>query len=366
MESLEKIIKSLSSLYNQEENNNVECITQGKNYISYVFDEGNIKIIPKPHKSHLIIAIDGSSKPIISTPNLSIHLIRIHSSIYSQNKRINTPIEPIEYYLITYTDITKSKKLFYKTKIHSLNQTTELFFKNQHDLEIDAFDKTLNNIFKNKIDIVSDISRRLNEWRYIKFISQNLTLRHKNIIILLDGSLQETYPYEHETAQKIYKYIDDSNKKLRINLLSLIKYSSITTTSGLNATTYLYLKFNKHNKSYPLYYPDWIISNNPHHNARIFFAKLHKKAERVFRIDYYKNNTDDPETLLAQLSENSNDLSLLGYPYALLEADRFVKITEKEITHHRNKLIINMKKTKLNYILKEQDIHETFDLINKK
>ena len=82
------------------------------------------------------------------------------------------------------------------------------------------------------------------------------------------------------------------------------------------------------------------------------------------RFEIYKDQVKlvDPSKVLGFLATNSKDLILPGYPYGLIKADKFARVTENEIQFLRTKF-----NTKLNRNVRESlnlnNVHKVLDSI---
>ena len=68
----------------------------------------------------------------------------------------------------------------------------------------------------------------------------------------------------------------------------------------------------------------------PGHQADISFIKLNEKSKYIFRFEVYKKQVHDATKMLNLLEENSKDPAFIGYPYGLIEADRFARVSNQE------------------------------------
>ncbi len=223
--------------------------------------------------------IDGGNLEIINTPSLSLFFNRIYYCIYRNQKRIEK--KRIEFYsLIT----AEEEKI-----------TTTCFPKVIEDYVFDPFDKDLITSHKRlSVTKVGNFIRRLSELKTAQEI--------KSDFIVIDGSLDYIHKYEKQIISEFK------------NVAGLSKTTSLITKNGLSAAGYLSKVSDKN-----LWY----------YKAKedLFFVKLHKNSKYVFKLDYKKENLDN---LLSLLIENSKDPIFLGYPYGLVEADKFARVAKKE------------------------------------
>jgi len=98
------------------------------------------------------------------------------------------------------------------------------------------------------------------------------------------------------------------------------------------------------------YYPcaDWIG-----------FAKFHPASKHVFRIDSF----GDVNQALGLLEQNSIDPVFLGYPYGLIDADKFARVSTPEAK--QLKLMLMTKGgEKFRLYLASKDAHDILNIIS--
>ena len=84
------------------------------------------------------------------------------------------------------------------------------------------------------------------------------------------------------------------------------------------------------------YYP--ITKTNQKYE--ILFIKLNEKSKYIFRLDVLNKDMGKVEQVLSLLKSNSKDPVFLGYPYGLIEADRFARISNEELELLKTKFMI--------------------------
>ena len=62
----------------------------------------------------------------------------------------------------------------------------------------------------------------------------------------------------------------------------------------------------------------------------IYFVKLNEKAKYCFRFDISNKVEYDINEVLSLLVEQSKDPIFLGYPYGLIDADKFARVSNNE------------------------------------
>ncbi len=287
------------------------------------------KNIKKTSVHNNLIFIDGGNLEIIKSPSLSLFFNRIYYVIYKDNKRLSSKRH--EFFTLIFTE-EKKGKITYKTENYfpkeKLNLSVYVF---------DSFDKTLtrgNN--RVPISIIGDITRRFSELEIARQISEEG-------IIIIDGSLEPKYTYEKDLLKKLL------DKKV---VCGFSKTTQLLTKKGDSASAHLGKLTDK--KSW---YYDVGTSN-------LYLAKLHSKSDYVFRVEI--NVPKKVDEIFSLLKSNSQDPIFLGYPYGLVEADRFALVSNKERETLQIQLRFLLKKDfeKIKPYLHSVNAHEILDSIS--
>jgi hypothetical protein len=273
--------------------------------------------------------LDGGSAEIFSSPNMSLFFNRIYYTTYITNKRVTC--RRYEFYsLIT---AVQKNKLCFKTEL----------FENEFDfpeLYFDSDDKRISTVTATPSKI-GEIIRRLAELRVANLVEEGM--------ILMDGTLEAQYPYEKE-------FLEDLLKK---NTCALAKTCTLLTQKGDSIIPNL-LRTTELKEWY--YYP--VSHRTSDHNADIYFVKLNKNAKYVFRFEVA--DSSNINEVLSCLKVNSRDPIFLGYPYALVEADKFARVSEKEKQgmQMRFKMALGKNYKKIESYLHSLDAHSVLDTIS--
>jgi hypothetical protein len=264
--------------------------------------------------------IDGGNCELFKSANSSLQLIRVYYTIYSDNKRIKS--KKYEFFALVSAE-KKENQVIYSAKF--FDDVLSL-----GDIEIDPFDeKVRTGIHQAKVSSVGGIIRRFAEIKAASSVTDELS---DNDVIVLDGFLQASFNGEGKLLDNLYSKA--SNKNIIISGLS--KTSSLLATNGVSFVNVL-------SKIAPeglwCYHPVASI-NNPEHKAEIYFTKLHEKSKYIFRFEM---NKGDVNSTLPLLAHNSKDPTFLGYPYGLIEADRFARVSNEEKEYFRTILMAKLK-----------------------
>ncbi|MEM2914852.1 MAG: hypothetical protein QXH91_05580, partial [Candidatus Bathyarchaeia archaeon] len=108
------------------------------------------------------------------------------------------------------------------------------------------------------------------------------------------------------------------------------------------------------------------------HNAVIFVTKLSPKAQHVFRYEIYrqqflKMSEENINEIFSHLAMNSQDIGFPGYPYGLIDADRFARVQDKEIEGFRILLLSEISKrgkwSKFAQHIYASDVHTILNML---
>ncbi|MBN1156603.1 DNA double-strand break repair nuclease NurA [Candidatus Woesearchaeota archaeon] len=316
-----EIIKELNASIVKKDNNNVFPVFEAKGYEGIEISENNFRDINENNDyNNKIIFIDGGNNTILSSFNFNLQFIRVVAVVNENNKR--KKIEKNEFYSLTTTKY-RDKKVYYNTRFFPIKE--KLF---DNELEFDSMSEELKEgNFRISVGKIANLTRRLAE---IKFAAEKIDGLNEGDIIVLDGSLMATTEIEKEFLDELYSLAEQKN----IIISSLTKTSRIFTTTGASIIDIL----NSFNRLKWSYYPAFNI-NNESHRAELYFVKLHKRAEYVFRFEIYNKQKDYSEKIISLLSSNSKDAAFPGYPYGLVTADRFARVANEEAEYFRTRFM---------------------------
>lgn len=260
--------------------------------------------------------IDGGNLEILRAPSFSIQMIRIYYTIYQNNKRVKSKRR--EFFVLLKCKM-EEEKLHYEVESFGDSVIGRLsFFAYATELR--------NGMSRAEISQFGGLVRRLCEIRIIEECIGELS---SGDFIVLDGDLQEKTRIEHDFFNKI-KYV--SNDK-GITVCGLAKTSNLLSDTGNSFVSVI-------SKEAPtgewFYHP--LITQRALEKETVF-TKLHSKASYVFKFEIRKENSDKINEILWLLKRNSVDPVFLGYPYGLIEADRFARVTNEELDYLKTKFM---------------------------
>jgi len=267
-----------------------------------------------------IAFVDGGQAQLLAAPNFSLDIIRVYAVIF-KNK----------------TKIKKIQKQFYlltKTNEH-LEFSSEIFgdkIIDTQDLTLNSLDPTLKQgTQRASINTIANIARRFAELALCKEIGADF--------IILDGTLETSTTNEN-------KYL----KQLPENVCALTKTSKIFSKKGNNVAGIL-------NEISPK--TTWLYFAGQENKRKIYFTKLNQHSDYVFHFE------GNPEALSALITLSS-DPAFPGYPYGLIYADKFARITNQEKEFLKTQLMIKLGKDfeKIKKYMNAVNAHDILDNIS--
>jgi NurA-like 5'-3' nuclease len=288
-----------------------------------------------------IAFIDGGNNSVFYAASFSLQFARIYWTIYSENKRKKS-----------------SKKEFFVLVSSSSGSVldVDVFGADLKLNRISAFDKTLAK-GKHRVSPAEFAS----ECRKLAEIKEAVNLVDEldsGDIIVLDRDLQASVTGEKELFDELYKKAEEKN----IIICGIAKTARLFTETGDSALAAV----SSIAPGGEWYYSPLAEINSEEHKAEICLVKFHEKSRYVFRFEIYKKQEDKIGKVLGILKKNSADPVFLGYPYGLIEADRFARVSNDEAEYLKVKLTSKAgdKRKRIIDYMKSVDAHSVLDNIS--
>ena len=261
--------------------------------------------------------IDGGNLEIFSAPNFSVQLIRLYYTIYANNKRIHS--ERSEFFCLVKSAI-KNGKLYFETEAFGKSPVGKLSFY--------SYDQELRSgVSRIQASAIGNNVRKLCEIRIIEECAMHLD---RGDFVIMDGELSEKTMTEHNFFESAYRLCDEKG----IIISALAKTNTLLTDSGDSLTS---LIFSSCPDGEWAYYP-LVKEDSSKYSLKRCMVKLNLRSNHSFKLEI--RSFVDQMLILAQLLKaNSVDPVFLGYPYGLIEADRFARVTKEELEYLRTKLL---------------------------
>ena len=336
----DEIIKKIKEHINL--NDSLPYLSKDRYHLFKISPE-NFKQIKNIQGDRKIVFIDGGNGEIIKAPNISLQFIRVYANVFLHNKKIDSRKD--EFYALITTE--KREEIVYTTKLFQNNLLDE------NRLTFNLYDRTIANDISNiSISKIADVIRRFAELSLATKIAEELD---EGDIIVLDGELEERYTNENFYIEKLYSV----SKKRGLVITAISKTSKLLTQSGDVLSVMLSKKapFNE------WYYPN--IAKTKNNNVSIYFVKLHKDSEYVFKIEVYNSQNTDNK-IFSLLRKQSQDPVFIGYPYGLIDADKHARISNSELSYIKTKFFARLgnKLKEIQPYLNSLNAHNILDSIS--
>ena len=334
-------------------------------YHKLPFESDNFVPILPVESNQKISFVDGGNQEILGAPNFSIQFNRVYFNIFKKNNRILPKSMPskIEFFSITTSEF-RNNEIYYNTKILPLREEFKSFVPRDKHLSFSSMDRTVTlGTQRADIEKVAIISRRFAEWEFSKHII-DFEL-DKGDIIVRDGALKTSLSNEQFYTKRAF----GSAEKKGVVFTGLSKTSALFTNTGLSLLGAVQELAESSNKKGIWYLPIAEVVNQMH-NAYIIVVKLHENSKYVFRFEILgtqvkKMAESDICEVNWLLAKNSIDLTFPGYPYGLIDADRFACVSANEIQKYQVMLLSEVSKLgkwkKISKHISSIDAHSILD-----
>lgn len=244
----------------------------------------------KPVKT---VFVDAGNAEIFSGPNVSLQFARFYAGVWDNNSRVKREIQEC---VIAVVLQKKEKDVQFEATVFSMdgNELKKYCF--------DVFDSRVS--FGNRRAEPYSVGNLVRKKLELEFAASLAKSLEKECVLVRDGEID----LDIEETERL---IDASR---HIFLLSISKTCRLCTDSGSSA---LFVLERMAPGGCWLYFA----------GGSVAFAKLHYKSRHIFRVDSPNANS---LSALSSLLENSTDPAFLGYPYGLIDADKFAQVSNDE------------------------------------
>ena len=305
----------------------------------FPLNKDGFRLIQEVDSRRNIAFVDGGNLEIMGAPNFSVQLNRIYAGVWNGREKVVDFVFPqIQFFSAIFSSF-KNDEIYYETIIVPEKTEFEKYLPEARDLSFNSNDRSImNGNHRADIGRVASIARRFAEW---KFASQVLQDLREGDVLVMDGTLQTSYPKE----EKYLNGLASAAKRQGVVLSGLSKSSFLFTTTGLSLMGAVN-KLAEENKVKENWYYPIAESTREDHNVMILAVKLNnsKISERVYRYEIQREAFKSLSELhlnqiLTQLTKNSSDATFPGYPYGLIDADRFARVSYGELDSYRGIIV---------------------------
>jgi len=258
-----------------------------------------------PELPKKVVFVDGGNAEFLSGPNVSLQFARFYAGVWEKNLRVKRDIQEC---VIASVMQKKGSDVNFDVTVFSVDG--EVLRK----YEFDIFDQRIS-FGRRRAEpyAVGNLVRKKLEIEFAASFAKTLS---GGDLLVRDGEIDN----DIEETQLLL----DSSKNC--SLLSISKTCRLCTDSGSSA---LFVLEKLAPKGCWLYFA----------GGRVAFAKLHENSKHIFRVDAPSVESLNSLPLLL----NSSDPSFLGYPYGLIDADKFAQVTEEEISQIKLRFALKSK-----------------------
>lgn len=262
-----------------------------------------------------VVFVDGGNGEILRGANVCVHFVRLFACWYHNNVRVERELKERMVVVAAQQsglDVSFEAKVF---DLEGVELSSQIF---------DSFDPAIS-LAGRRADpsSVALYVRKLLELGFAESIIERLG---EGDILVRDGDL-EGFGSAVEERIKFLRLVADKKKVI---VLGLSKTSALCTDSGNSALAVL-------SKLAPA--GSWVYYSG----GRVGFVKLHANSKYVFRCDVLQQDRLALFYAVPLLAVNSGDPVFLGYPYGLVEADKFAQVPKDEASQLRLRFAVQSK-----------------------
>ncbi|MBI2445714.1 hypothetical protein HYV43_04970 [Candidatus Micrarchaeota archaeon] len=273
-------------------------------YEAVAFDRS--RFVPLEGNVRYLAAVDGGNQELIGGASVSLQLVRAYANVFGGKKRAHQE----KHEFLCLTQAVDGER--FESRIIPLKGG---LLQEEGVLEMSA-SEVPDSDERTKAAQIGSLTRRFAEWA----LCERILEKFDDILVLKDGTLQTSVRREAFYARRAQERVRSGKF-----LASLSKTCTLLTSTGWSVTDAVEHMAPQSRGEWAY---QWLAeSKHPDHPARIGCAKLHKAARQSFRLESFLGHESLP---LESLAENACDPAFLGYPYALVDADRNAKVTNAE------------------------------------
>ena len=322
---VKSLIAELGAHLSQKEHSDVVMNNgNGKQFLIEPSEFVEIKSTGNPRK---IAFVDGGDGPLEESPNFLVTINRVYFSLFQGKKRIKPQANPRVQFFSSVTSnvstVNGKKSVSYDTKLFPHSDEDKKYLPEAVDLISNTESSTVLQGAR-----LNSLGRRFAEWQLaIHVVDKEL---EKGDMIVMDGSLQTNFKNEIKYAKRLY----DLAMSKGVIVCGLAKTSRLITESG----DPLLARIAEISEDVP--FQKWYVKVAEEISADdrgfMLAVKFHEKSQFVFRFEVLREqfeamSSEELNSVLDSLVENSQDVAMIGYPYGAIDADRFAQVRNDEL-----------------------------------
>ena len=303
---------------------------------------GDFAEIPDTDRPRRIAFVDGGNAMLAEAPSFLIGMNRVYYSVFRGDQRQRPARQPrIEFFSCVTAGArdpasqpAASEKGAYSTRLFARNAADRGRLPADADLDESSEDVRDRGASR---DLLLTIPRRMAEWAVAGSVI-DAELRAGDVLVM-DGTLQPRSKRETKFVEPICKRAIQKG----VVLCGLAKTSTLMTTDNLP----LIGRASDLAEAAGLGGRRWFVGVCDRATADdmgyTYIVRFHERSRYVFRFGVLGGqraamSSAEVESVLSSIAANSSDISIPGYPYGAIDADRFAKVRNREASMHRNML----------------------------
>ncbi len=288
--------------------------------------ENFLSVIPVSGKK--VVFVDGGNASIVSSPDVCVQLVRVYACVMESRRVVAR--EKREWYVVVTSDVRDGVVVFVAHDVE--NEVVFPVFSSVNGEGRRVLPETIGGTVRKLLELV--FAREMVKWA------------GAGGVLVRDGDL---VPQE-EVEVKYFAELCAEAKKQGVLLCGLSKTTRLLTSSGRSARE-MFLPVAPRGC--------WAYLLGKVGEVKQWCVQLHEKSEYVFRCDVL---CEKAVQVLSVLAGNSDDPLFLGYPYGLVDADRFARVSQEEA--EQLKLLFHVRsKEQFRGLDKSLDAHDVLNRV---
>lgn len=351
------LIKNLNKTMAELPHDDVAMSSGGREV--YKLEPSNFVEIQKTDAPRKIAFIDGGNGTIASSPNFVISFNRIYYCIFQGKKKLHTlPDLRVQFFSQMHRvvkSISGQNKITYNATLFPYDISHKRYLPDVADIN-----KGVKSVATDDSRVYT-LPRSLGEWR---LALKSLDSLDSGDVLVMDGSLTTISSIERNYADILF----EKAQRKDVTVCAISKTTRLLTKSGeplLNRINEISKKV-KHD----MWRLDVVRGLSPHDPGFVMAIKLHPQARFSFRFEILQKQHEQMDDtrindILSGLAANSDDMSFLGYPYGLVDADRFAQVRNNDIQMYCGLLESKMRTSLLSKVIKNIRGFQAHDRLNE-
>jgi len=349
--------------FNIDEDDLGEPHLQGASVRRFPLGKDGFRLIHHVKSNVNLAFVDGGNREIIGGPNFSVQLNRLYADVWRGRDRSAITIPRKEFFSSTFS-VFRDGEIYFDTHLRR-EEGLEDILPRDEDLSFSSMDRSLmSGNRRAEVEHVASITRRFAEWKFAASIVEYL---HEGDVIVVDGLLDANVKREELYLRELVRAAEERG----VIVTGLSKASTLFTTTGLSLVAAVDKLAHNYAIRGPWYYPIAELNKNGH-NSVMLAVKLNPNSKHVYiyeiAYEQYKSLSElKMNEILSQLVGNSSDITLPGYPYGLINADRLARVSKDEMEYYRGIIVSFMaeagKLEKFSRFVRAKDTHSVLNML---